>query len=153
PRSFNLTPVWARNTFMPPCRSTNTAAPSAGGASASNRGSRSTDASGPPVLTASRARWSRCTRRSSPRRSGKASSPPCVRAPAGRPARRPRCGDAAGESARPGAADARGGRGGEAVQETRQAVSRTEGELAVERQRLADAERRGRLAGEIQDHE
>jgi len=39
------------------------------------------------------------------------------------------------------------------VQETRQAVSRTEGELAVERQRLADAERRGRLAGEIQDHE
>jgi hypothetical protein len=39
------------------------------------------------------------------------------------------------------------------VQETRQAVSRTEGELAVELQRLADAERRGRLAGEIQDHE
>src|SRR2546426_11778969 len=39
------------------------------------------------------------------------------------------------------------------VQETRQAVSRTVGELAVERQRLADAERRGRLAGEIQDHE
>src|SRR5213076_3351123 len=39
------------------------------------------------------------------------------------------------------------------VQETRAAVTRAEGELAVERQRLADAERRGRLAGEIQDRE
>ncbi len=40
-----------------------------------------------------------------------------------------------------------------AVQETRDAVTRTEGELAQERQRLADAERRGRLAAEIQDAE
>ena len=40
-----------------------------------------------------------------------------------------------------------------AVQETRQAVTRTEGELTHERQRLADAERRGRLAAEIQDRE
>lgn len=40
-----------------------------------------------------------------------------------------------------------------AVRETREAVIRTEGELAVERQRLADAERRGRLAAEIQDGE
>lgn len=40
-----------------------------------------------------------------------------------------------------------------AVQEIQQAVARTEGELHVERQRLADAERRGRLAGEIQDQE
>ncbi len=40
-----------------------------------------------------------------------------------------------------------------AVQETREAVARTERELAQERQRLADAERRGRLAAEIQDHE
>ncbi|HZH79976.1 MAG TPA: hypothetical protein VFD68_01650 [Gemmatimonadales bacterium] len=40
-----------------------------------------------------------------------------------------------------------------AVQETRDAVARTEGELAQERQRLADAERRGRLAAEIQDAE
>ena len=39
------------------------------------------------------------------------------------------------------------------VQETRAAVTRAEGELAVERQRLADAERRGRLAAEIQDRE
>lgn len=39
------------------------------------------------------------------------------------------------------------------VQETRDAVARTERELAQERQRLADAERRGRLAAEIQDHE
>src|SRR5213592_743173 len=39
------------------------------------------------------------------------------------------------------------------VQETREAVSRAGGELAVERQRLADAERRGRLAAEIQDQE
>src|SRR2546425_4511057 len=39
------------------------------------------------------------------------------------------------------------------VQETRAAVTRAEGELAVERQRLADAERRGRLAAEIQDAE
>src|SRR5256885_8852876 len=39
------------------------------------------------------------------------------------------------------------------VQETRAAVTRAEGELAVERQRLADAERRGRLAAEIQDGE
>ena len=40
-----------------------------------------------------------------------------------------------------------------AVQEIREAVMRTERELALERQRLADAERRGRLAGEIQDAE
>src|SRR5207247_1257657 len=39
------------------------------------------------------------------------------------------------------------------VQETRAAVTRAEGELVVERQRLADAERRGRLAAEIQDQE
>jgi len=39
------------------------------------------------------------------------------------------------------------------VQETSEAVSRAGGELAVERQRLADAERRGRLAAEIQDQE
>lgn len=39
------------------------------------------------------------------------------------------------------------------VQETRDAVLRTEAELALERQRLADAERRGRLAAEIQDQE
>jgi len=40
-----------------------------------------------------------------------------------------------------------------AVQEIQEAVTRTERELSVERQRLADAERRGRLAGEIQDQE
>jgi hypothetical protein len=40
-----------------------------------------------------------------------------------------------------------------AVRETREAVTRTEGELSLERQRLADAERRGRLAAEIQDQE
>jgi len=40
-----------------------------------------------------------------------------------------------------------------AVQEIREAVMRTEREVALERQRLADAERRGRLAGEIQDAE
>jgi hypothetical protein len=40
-----------------------------------------------------------------------------------------------------------------AVQETREAVARAEQDLAQERQRLADAERRGRLAAEIQDHE
>lgn len=40
-----------------------------------------------------------------------------------------------------------------AVEEIRGAVMRTEVELAAERQRLADAERRGRLAGEIQDQE
>ncbi len=40
-----------------------------------------------------------------------------------------------------------------AVQEMREALGRTEGELALERQRLADAERRGRLAAEIQDQE
>jgi hypothetical protein len=40
-----------------------------------------------------------------------------------------------------------------AVQEMREALGRTEGELALERQRLADAERRGRLATEIQDQE
>lgn len=40
-----------------------------------------------------------------------------------------------------------------ALEETRQAVTRAETELALERQRLADAERRGRLAGEIQDKE
>ena len=40
-----------------------------------------------------------------------------------------------------------------AVREIQEAVGRTERELALERQRLADAERRGRLAGEIQDAE
>ncbi|MGH7531099.1 MAG: hypothetical protein ACREMN_12005 [Gemmatimonadales bacterium] len=40
-----------------------------------------------------------------------------------------------------------------AVQEIREAVARTEGELTLERRRLADAERRGRLAQEIQDPE
>lgn len=40
-----------------------------------------------------------------------------------------------------------------AVQEMRAALMRTEAELNAERQRLADAERRGRLAGEIQDRE
>jgi len=40
-----------------------------------------------------------------------------------------------------------------AVQEMRQALARTDVEVAAERQRLADAERRGRLAAEIQDGE
>src|SRR6266513_2311749 len=40
-----------------------------------------------------------------------------------------------------------------AVGEARDAVARTEGALTQERQRLADAERRGRLAAEIQDRE
>ena len=40
-----------------------------------------------------------------------------------------------------------------AVAEVQEAVVRTERELLLERQRLADAERRGRLAGEIQDAE
>jgi hypothetical protein len=40
-----------------------------------------------------------------------------------------------------------------AVREMREALPRTEAELAAERQHLADAERRGRLAGEIQDNE
>ncbi|MGH7613209.1 MAG: hypothetical protein ACREMW_04070, partial [Gemmatimonadales bacterium] len=40
-----------------------------------------------------------------------------------------------------------------AVQEMREALARTEVELGAERQRLADAERRGRLAAEIQDQE
>lgn len=40
-----------------------------------------------------------------------------------------------------------------AVQEMRAALTRTEGELTLERQRLADVERRGRLAAEIQDQE
>ena len=40
-----------------------------------------------------------------------------------------------------------------AVAELREVLVRTERELAFERQRLADAERRGRLAGEIQDRE
>ncbi|HLQ59107.1 MAG TPA: hypothetical protein VK113_06300 [Gemmatimonadales bacterium] len=40
-----------------------------------------------------------------------------------------------------------------AVREIQEAVARTEHELVLERQRLADAERRGRLAGEIQDAE
>jgi hypothetical protein len=40
-----------------------------------------------------------------------------------------------------------------AVAEVQEAITRTEREIAMERQRLADAERRGRLAGEIQDHE
>jgi len=40
-----------------------------------------------------------------------------------------------------------------AVQEIQDARGRTERALAAERQALADAERRGRLAGEIQDNE
>jgi hypothetical protein len=40
-----------------------------------------------------------------------------------------------------------------AVREMRDALARTEVELAAERQRLGDAERRGRLAAEIQDQE
>jgi phage shock protein A len=40
-----------------------------------------------------------------------------------------------------------------AVVEMREALVRTEREVALEQQRLADAERRGRLAGEIQDQE
>ena len=40
-----------------------------------------------------------------------------------------------------------------AVAEIQEAITRTEREIASERQRLADAERRGRLAGEIQDQE
>ncbi|HKR56164.1 MAG TPA: hypothetical protein VJS20_07670 [Gemmatimonadales bacterium] len=40
-----------------------------------------------------------------------------------------------------------------AVREVREALKRTEIELTAERQKLADAERRGRLAGEIQDAE
>jgi hypothetical protein len=40
-----------------------------------------------------------------------------------------------------------------AVQEMRAALARTELELTAENQRLADAERRGRLAAEIQDQE
>lgn len=40
-----------------------------------------------------------------------------------------------------------------AVQEMRAALARTEIEVKVEAQRLADAERRGRLAAEIQDQE
>src|SRR5881396_480761 len=40
-----------------------------------------------------------------------------------------------------------------AVAEIQDAVTRTERELGAERQRLADAERRGRLAGGIQDQE
>ncbi len=40
-----------------------------------------------------------------------------------------------------------------AVVEIQEAIARTEREIASERQRLADAERRGRLAGEIQDQE
>lgn len=40
-----------------------------------------------------------------------------------------------------------------AVEEMRGAAGRTDAELAAERQRLGDAERRGRLAAEIQDQE
>jgi len=40
-----------------------------------------------------------------------------------------------------------------AVAEIQEAIARTEREVGLERQRLADAERRGRLAGEIQDQE
>jgi hypothetical protein len=40
-----------------------------------------------------------------------------------------------------------------AVEEMRAALGRTDAELAAERLRLADAERRGRLAAEIQDQE
>ena len=40
-----------------------------------------------------------------------------------------------------------------AVAEVQEAITRTEREIVTERQRLADAERRGRLAAEIQDQE
>ncbi len=40
-----------------------------------------------------------------------------------------------------------------AVAEVQEAIARTERDVGAERQRLADAERRGRLAGEIQDQE
>src|SRR6058998_178100 len=40
-----------------------------------------------------------------------------------------------------------------AVAEIQEAMTRTERESGLERQRLADAERRGRLAAEIQDQE
>jgi hypothetical protein len=40
-----------------------------------------------------------------------------------------------------------------AVAEVHEAVARTDREIGLERQHLADAERRGRLAGEIQDQE
>jgi len=40
-----------------------------------------------------------------------------------------------------------------AVAEVQEAIARTDREVSAERQRLADAERRGRLAGEIQDQE
>jgi hypothetical protein len=40
-----------------------------------------------------------------------------------------------------------------AVQEMREGLERTERDLAAERQKVADAERRGRLAAEIQDGE
>ncbi|PYP11099.1 MAG: hypothetical protein DMD59_03715 [Gemmatimonadetes bacterium] len=40
-----------------------------------------------------------------------------------------------------------------AVAEIQDAIARTGREVELERQRLADAERRGRLAGEIQDQE
>src|SRR5207253_1991918 len=73
--AVNLTSDSAWNTLIAPCRSTSTAARSAKGASVSNRRSRSTLASGPPARNASRAQWSRCTRRSSRRRFGKASAP------------------------------------------------------------------------------
>ncbi len=39
------------------------------------------------------------------------------------------------------------------MREVQEAIARTEREVGAERQRLADAERRGRLAGEIQDQE
>jgi hypothetical protein len=42
---------------------------------------------------------------------------------------------------------------GAAVREMREGLGRAERELAAERQRVADAERRGRLAAEIQDGE
>src|SRR5213076_3331154 len=72
-RGVNLTPLSAGNNVRPPCRSTSIAARSATRASASNRESRSTDASGRPAPNASRTRWSRCSRRSSRKRSGRAS--------------------------------------------------------------------------------
>jgi len=40
-----------------------------------------------------------------------------------------------------------------AVAEVQVAIARTDREVSAEQQRLADAERRGRLAGEIQDQE
>src|SRR5919198_329660 len=153
-RIVNLTPLGTRNTLMPLCRSTSTAARSAASASASKRGSRSTAAGGPPAPSASRARWNRCSRRSSRRRSARASAPfvferlrDALRAALDAATPPGNLRDLAHQM-REAVVEAK-----LAVQETRDAVARTERELAQEGQRLADAERRGRLAGEIRDQE